>query len=63
MCLRIFLSLESAERLSMRALDLVEGELRSTGRCPELHMDHCVDYMTVQVWINDRCLERSYGYE
>lgn len=63
MCLRIFLSLESAETLAMRALDIVEGELQSLGDCSDLHMDHCVDGMTVQVWINGRCLERNYGYE
>lgn len=62
-CLRIFLMLESAETLSMRAVDIMEGEVSRTDGCADLHLDHCVDYLTAQVWIEDLYLERSYGYE
>ncbi len=63
MCLCMFLLLESAETLSMRTMDVIEGELRSQEGCGSLHLDHCVDYLTGQVWIEDIYLERSYGYE
>lgn len=62
-CLRIFLMTESAETLSMRAMDVVEGEIRQMDGCSRLHLDHCVDYVTAQVWMEDLYLERSYGYE
>lgn len=62
-CLRIFLMLESAERLSMRALDVIEGELGCLEGCRNLHLDHCADRLTVEVWMEDLYLERSYGYE
>ena len=61
--LRIFLTLESAETLSMRALDVIEGELRCLEECRNLHLDHCVDGLTAQVWMETVHLERSYGYE
>ncbi len=47
----------------MRTMDVIEGELRSQEGCGSLHLDHCVDYLTGQVWIEDIYLERSYGYE
>lgn len=62
-CLRIFLILESGETLSMRALDIMEGEVGRMEGCANLHLDHCVDYLTAQVWIEDLYLERSCGYE
>lgn len=62
-CLQIFLMLESAETLSMRAMDVIEGETRRMDGCSALHMDHCVDYLTAQIWIEELYLERSYGYE
>lgn len=62
-CLRIFLMLESAETLSMRALDIIEGELGCQKGCKNLHVDHCVDYLTAQIWMEEIYLERSYGYE
>ena len=62
-CLRIFLMLESAETLSMRAVDIMEGEVSRTDGCADLHLDHCVDYLTAQIWMEDLYLERSYGYE
>lgn len=62
-CLRLFLTMESAETLSMRALDIMEGELGCQNGCEDLHLDHCVDYLTAQLWIGEFSLERSYGYE
>ncbi|MCI9658820.1 MAG: hypothetical protein HFI14_09430 [Lachnospiraceae bacterium] len=62
-CLRLFLMMESAETLSMRALDIIEGELCSLNGDGNLHLDHCVDGLTAQVWIGDIYLERNYGYE
>ena len=62
-CLRMFLVLKSPEELAMRALDIIEGELGSTQECRNLHLDHCVDFLTAQVWIDDLYLERNYGYE
>ena len=62
-CLRIFLVPQSAGTLSMRALDIIEGELNCREGCERLHLDHCVDYLTAQVWIGEISLERSYGYE
>ena len=55
--------MESAETLSMRALDIIEGELNCREGCERLHLDHCVDYLTAQIWMEDLYLERSYGYE
>ena len=62
-CLRIFLVPQSAGTLSMRALDIIEGELNCREGCERLHLDHCVDYLTAQVWIGEISLERSYGCE
>ncbi|MDE6960679.1 MAG: hypothetical protein K2P27_07445 [Lachnospiraceae bacterium] len=62
-CLRMLLVLQSPEELSMRALDIIEGELSRTQACRNLHLDHCVDFLTAQVWIDDLYLERNYGYE
>lgn len=62
-CLRMFLTMESAETLSMRALDIIEGETRRMNGCADLHLDHCVDYLTAQIWVGGLYLERSYGYE
>ena len=47
----------------MRALDIMEGEVGRMEGCANLHLDHCVDYLTAQVWIEDLYLERSCGYE
>lgn len=55
--------MESAETLSMRALDIIEGELCSLNGDRYLHLDHCVDGLTAQVWMGDIYLERNYGYE
>lgn len=62
-CLRIFLMLQPAETLSMRAIDVIEGEVRQMDGFLKLHLDHCVDYLTAQIWMEDLYLERSYGYE
>lgn len=62
-CLRIFLMLESAETLSMRALDVVEGEIRCLPGGGNIHLDHCIDGLTAQVWMGEVYLERNYGYE
>lgn len=62
-CLRIYLTLESAETLSLRALDVIEGELRCLEGCEALHLDHCADGLTAQVWMDEVHLKQSYGYE
>ena len=62
-CLRIFLMTESWETLALRAMDVTEGELRQLEGCRNLHLDHCVERLTAQIWIEDLYLERSYGYE
>lgn len=62
-CLRMFLTAKSWEVLAMRTLDVIEGELKQSGACRNLHLDHCVDRLTAQIWIEDLYLERSYGYE
>lgn len=61
--LRLLLSLKSSETLAMRGLDIVEGELQKKDGCEKIHLDHCVEKMTAQVWIEGLCLERTYGYE
>lgn len=61
--LRLFLMLEPAETLAMRALDIIEGELRNMEGCGKIHMDHCVESLTGQVWFDGICLERTFGYE
>ena len=47
----------------MRAIDVIEGEVRQMDGFLKLHLDHCVDYLTAQIWMEDLYLERSYGYE
>ena len=61
--LRMFLSFQPAENLSMRALDVIEGELRQIEGCERIHLDHCIEQLTAQVWMQDLYLERTYGYE
>lgn len=60
--LRLFLSLQPPETLAMRALDVIEGELQAKG-CRQLHLDHCVEQIDAQVWLDGIYLERTYGYE
>lgn len=59
--LRILLSRLSAETLAMRSLDIIEGELQLD--CEKIHMDHCIEQLTAQVWIKDFYIERTYAYE
>lgn len=61
--LRMFLTLLPPETLAMRTLDVIEGELQRMEGCSRIHMDHCVDRLTMQVWFEDIYLERTYGYE
>lgn len=62
--LKIFMNLESRETLCMRGLDILEGVIqRSDSRCSNFHVDHCVEKATVEVWMEDLYLERTYGYE
>lgn len=63
MYLRMFLSFQSAETLAMRAIDMIEGELRKLEGCEQIHMDHCIEQLTTQVWIQELYLERTYQYE
>lgn len=62
-CLKMLLMLQSRETLAMRALDIIEGELQMQKGCEKIHLDHCVEQMTVQVWFDGIYLERSTGYE
>ncbi len=61
--LRGFLSLQSADTLAMRTLDVIEGELQSQKGAEQIHVDHCVEELTAQVWMEGIYLERSYCYE
>lgn len=61
--LRMFLSFQSAENLAMRALDVIEGELKQIKGCEQFHVDHCIEQLSAQVWMQDLYLERTYGYE
>lgn len=61
--LRIFLTTQSAETLSMRSLDIIEGQLQKNTACRQIHVDHCIERLTVQIWMDSFQLERSYGYE
>lgn len=61
--LRLLLSLKPAKTLAMRSLDIIEGELRMQDGCGRIHLDHCVEKMTAQVWMEKIYLERTYGYE
>lgn len=63
MYLRMFLSFQSAETLSMRAIDMIEGEIRRLEGCEQIHMDHCIEQLTTQVWMQELYLERIYQYE
>lgn len=62
-CLRIFLMLQPVRTLSMRALDVIEGEIRQTEGCSHIHLDHCVERISARIWMPEIYLERSYGYE
>lgn len=62
-CLRGFLTLRSAKTLAMRGLDVIEGELQRQPGCEKIHLDHCVEELTAQVWMDGIYLERTYGYE
>lgn len=62
--LKIFLNLTSWDTLSMRGLDIVEGVVRQMdATCRNFHVDHCMEQVTAQVWIQDMYLERIYRYE
>ncbi len=62
-CLRIFLTTKSAQTLAMRSLDVIEGELQLEEGCEQIHLDHCIEGLTAQVWMNDIYMERTYQYE
>jgi len=62
-CLRGFLSLQPAHDLAMRSLDILEGELQCLEGCEKIHLDHCVEKLTAQVWADGIYLERTYAYE
>lgn len=63
LCLRGFLTLQSPDMLAMRSLDVIEGELQKKEGCEKIHLDHCVEMLTAQVWMDGIYLERTYGYE
>lgn len=59
--LRMVLTLYPEERLAMRGLDIIEGELRSMEGCEKIHMDHCIEKLTAQFWMEGIQMERSYN--
>ena len=61
--LRMLLTVVPAKTLAMRSLDVIEGELRMMEGCGQIHLDHCVERMSAQVWMDGIYLERTYGYE
>ena len=61
--LRMLLTVVPAKTLAMRSLDVIEGELQMMEGCEQIHLDHCVERMTAQVWMDGIYLERTYGYE
>ncbi len=61
--LRLLLSIKPAKVLAMRSLDIIEGELRLKEGCEKIHLDHCVESLTAQVWMEGIYLERTYGYD
>lgn len=62
-CLRILLMLKTPEVLAMRALDVIEGELRTQPDCGKIHIDHCVEGMTAKIWLDGIYMERTAVYE
>lgn len=61
--LRMLLILKPKEELAMRALDIIEGELQQEEGREKIHLDHCVERMTAQIWLDGIFLERNAGYE
>lgn len=61
--LRMLLTILPPETLAMRSLDIIEGELQQMAGCEKIHVDHCVEKLTAQVWLEEISLERTYGYE
>jgi len=61
--LRLLLSIKPAKVLAMRSLDIIEGELRLKEGCKKIHLDHCIESLTAQVWMEGIYLERTYGYD
>ena len=61
--LRLLLTMYPEESLAMRGLDVIEGELQQIDGCENIHVDHCIEKMTAQIWLEDVQLERSYQYQ
>lgn len=61
--LRLFLTIQSSETLAMRGLDIIEGQLQKNAGCERIHVDHCIDQLTAQIWMDSLQMERSYRYE
>ena len=61
--LRLFLTIQSSETLAMRGLDIIEGQLQKNAGCERIHVDHCIDRLTAQIWMDSLQMERSYRYE
>ena len=61
--LRLFLTIQSSETLAMRGLDIIEGQLQKNAGCERIHVDHCIDRLTAQIWMDSLQMERSYHYE
>ena len=61
--LRLFLTIQSSETLAMRGLDIIEGQLQKNAGCERIHVDHCIERLTAQIWMDSLQMERSYRYE
>lgn len=61
--LRMVLTFYPEERLAMRGLDVIEGEIRQIEGCERIHVDHCIEKLTAQFWMEGIQMERSYQYE
>lgn len=56
--LRIFLALENSEKKTMRAMDIVEMDIRNTAGNKAFCMDRCMDYMEAEVVTSS-----AFGYQ
>ena len=47
-----------------QALSLIHiCQLQKNAGCERIHVDHCIDRLTAQIWMDSLQMERSYRYE
>lgn len=66
--LRIFLSMENAEKKTLRFMNIIEMDIRKTAGNPAFRLDTCVDYIEAEAFISsgyeaNYSITRSYYYE